>query len=102
MKLQIDKLDNCPKCGTRWKGDDIFLYYLAQAKIPGNYYSGKTRDEVLEIAAEHGYTIENPQYFCNLIGIEIRGEYDGISRWMCPGCKAQWCRWTNKELKNKG
>lgn len=100
--MPIDKLDNCPKCNARWKGTDIFLYFLAQAKTPGNYYSGKTRDEVLEIAAEYGYTAENPQYFSNLIGIEIQGEYDGVSRWRCPECNSEWCRWTNKELNNKG
>lgn len=100
-KVQIDKLDNCPKCGTQWKGEDIFQYFLNKSNEPDNYYSGKTEEEIVEVASHYGYTKEKPVYWNKLIGVET-DDYDGVSIWRCPECNSEWCRWTNKELKNKG
>jgi hypothetical protein len=43
----------------------------------------------------YGCTPKSPKHFGkNVIGIEIRGKYDGISYWECQVCKAMFNRWT--------
>jgi predicted RNA-binding Zn-ribbon protein involved in translation (DUF1610 family) len=71
----VNHIGLCPQCGSDWR----------DAPIP---------------EAEHRkdrYGVIAPvQYYSRLIGIEIRGGYDGISFWRCPDCGAQWDRFTEK------
>jgi len=30
-----------------------------------------------------------------VIGVEIRGLYDGVAYWICPDCKVVWHRWAD-------
>lgn len=41
------------------------------------------------------YTEENQQgtVFTHLIGVEIRGVYDGVLYWLCPFCDIAFHRW---------
>lgn len=39
--------------------------------------------------------------YSRLVGIEIRGGYDGVSYWECPDCKIRWDRWTGAEVEVK-
>jgi uncharacterized C2H2 Zn-finger protein len=40
-----------------------------------------------------------------VIGVEIRGLYDGVAYWECPDCRVVWHRWAdspgNRDLRNK-
>ena len=40
-----------------------------------------------------------PYKFSRLVGIEVRGKYDGVSYWECPDCKKRWDRFTGKEVQ---
>lgn len=40
----------------------------------------------------------NHTHFSRLVGIEIRGGYDGVSYWECPDCLRVWDRFTGKEV----
>jgi hypothetical protein len=35
-----------------------------------------------------------PYRFSRLIGVELLGGYDGVSRWRCPDCSAEWDRFS--------
>lgn len=35
----------------------------------------------------------------NLLGLEIRGKYDGVSYWKCTACNTTFDRWTGEEVK---
>jgi len=76
----------CPICGKSWDNGDIFDVFR---KDP--YYE-KTSDEDLWEIIVRSY--RKPYKFSYLIGIEIRGKYDGISCWKCPFCETTWDRWT--------
>lgn len=39
-----------------------------------------------------------PRFFSRLIGIEVRGRYDGVSQWLCPVCGVRWDRFTGEIL----
>jgi predicted nucleic acid-binding Zn ribbon protein len=64
--------DNCPACNASWVGASI-------PEKDREHFGGATR-------------------FRRIIGVEVLGEYDGISAWECPDCKAQWNRWTGEKI----
>jgi hypothetical protein len=38
-------------------------------------------------------------FYSRILGVEIRGRYDGVSYWECPECGSQWNR--DGSIKNK-
>lgn len=67
----IDRLDNCPVCNVSWDGGEI---------------------------PENNRRFYSPPYrWSRIIGIET-DDYDGISFWECPDCKARWDRFTGKRV----
>ena len=88
----MDHYGNCPKCGESWDDGSIFD---ALRKHPNN---DDISDEDLNSRIERWFA--PPYRFSKLIGIEIQGEYDGISYWQCPFCKTTWDRFTGKEVEN--
>lgn len=44
---------------------------------------------------------KNGQRYSRLIGVEIQGEYDGVSIWKCPDCRSQWDRWSGKLMRRE-
>ena len=83
--------DNCPECSTPWKSDQtIFQHFLSK---------GKTESEARDIATNYGCTPETPKHFSkDVIGIEIQGQYDGVSYWECQKCKTTFDRFTMKKV----
>jgi hypothetical protein len=75
MKIDIDRLFECPVCKCSWDAGDI-----------------------PEDIREH---YSPPYKYSRLIGIEDPKMYDGVSFWKCPDCNSVWDRFTNKLLKNK-
>jgi hypothetical protein len=46
-------------------------------------------------------TTPEGNHYSRLVGIEIRGGYDGVSYWECPDCHTRWDRWTGVEVAVK-
>lgn len=57
----------CPHCGADLRGDPIPQEYL-----DAGYYSGT--------------------HYSRVIGVQVRGEYDGVLYWSCPDCGGRWHR----------
>lgn len=36
----------------------------------------------------------------NLLGLEIKGKYDGVSYWKCTACNTTFDRWTGEEVES--
>jgi len=89
---KLDRDGLCPACGTNWNAGDIFETFKQMRAAGDSFYVNKTDEEIEEIAGQYGWTRENPVSFSRLIGVEIRGEYDGVSYWRCPDCNHQWPR----------
>jgi len=89
----IDELDNCPSCGTTWQGEFIIDMMKKQRDDEGDYLKGMT-DEQLQEKMEEDY--RPPYRYGLLIGVEIQGEFDGVSYWKCPECDTYWDRFTNE------
>lgn len=70
--MMIADRDRCPECYSSWQGSPI-----------------KEEDR-------HLYGPTAPTHYSRLVGIEIRGGYDGVSEWACPDCGARWDRWTGE------
>jgi hypothetical protein len=66
----------CPQNGCDLRGEEIPTEYLEKG------YYGPWKPE------------DGPQYYSKVIGVEIRGFYDGVAYWTCPTCGARWHRWT--------
>lgn len=92
-----DRQGNCPKCGFLFDGGDIVERFKEMRDSGDSYYKNKTDEEIKEVASHYGWSEEDPQRFSNIIGIEVRGKYDGVSYWKCPCCKTTWNRWTGEE-----
>jgi ribosomal protein L37AE/L43A len=84
VKTQLSEIGNCPECGASWDAGAVYDGLRAHAA-----YADKTDDEVREIAAQYG---DSDAHFSRLIGVEIRGAYDGVLLWQCPDCQTQWRR----------
>ena len=89
----IESRKRCPKCKSNWDGGSILDTFKDQ-RNRGVYHVGKS-DEQLESEMKSMYA--EPYRWSRLIGIEIQGEYDGISYWQCPDCKTYWSRFTGEE-----
>ena len=87
----------CPKCGADWRAGQIPTESVAKG-----YYGHEAPCEKKN-EWDDGWNPETPctcppRYFSHLIGIEIRGKYDGVSEWCCPACSTRWDRWTGREI----
>ncbi len=87
---KLDKHAKCPKCNKSWDNGSIFDTHRKQECC-----KGMTDEELLEDIKR---CYNEPYRFSKLVGIEVRGKYDGISYWQCPFCNATWDRWTSKEV----
>lgn len=58
----------CPHCKADLRGEEI------PVENREKYYGGAT-------------------HFLRVIGVEIRGVYDGTLFWRCPDCGGAWHRW---------
>lgn len=90
----IDDHGNCPECGTSWDAGPIFERFRRDP-----YYVGKT-DEQLRAYIKECYGDENA-HFSRLIGVEIRGYYDGVSMWKCPDCGKTWDRFARDHFSKR-
>lgn len=61
----------CPDCGSNWQGAPI-----PQEAIDKGWYGDNT-------------------HFSRLIGVEVRGAYDGVLYWQCPDCGSKFVRFTD-------
>lgn len=66
--------DMCPHCKADLRGEPI-----PQDSIDAGYYGSST-------------------HFSRMIGVEIRGAYDGVLFWMCPDCGVRWHRWKDERM----
>ncbi len=87
------KPSQCPECSTPWEEEEIiFQHFLAK---------GKTVEEASKTAANYGCTPQTPKHFGkDVIGIQIRGGYDGVSFWKCQKCETVFDRFTMEKQEN--
>lgn len=50
-------------------------------------------DSIPQEYIDAGYYGEGVTHYSRMIGIEVRGVYDGVLYWKCPDCNASWHRW---------
>lgn len=87
----MPKEKKCPHCDIDWEEEkNIYEFFLKQ-------YQDK--EKASNAAKSYGCTKENPISFGkNVIGIEIEGQYDGVSQWECQSCKTIFDRFTMKKI----
>lgn len=78
MKEAIDRLGDCPKCGSNWDNGDIYQY-LAKLDV----FVMKSAQEVIVEARKYGWTPENQKKLSRVIGIEVS---DKLNFFQCPDC----------------
>lgn len=86
----------CPKCNFDFAGEDVKMHFLKHLSEQPNAVED-IEAEAERIAAMYGWTAEKPVSFSNIMGIEIRGAYDGTVMHQCPECHTTWDRFTNRE-----
>jgi hypothetical protein len=85
---------NCPKCKISWNSETSMPVDLIKHN-PDHYV---TLEKAEEDAGLYGWTPENDKRFgANVVGIEVRGKYDGVSYWECTACSKVFDRFTMKE-----
>jgi hypothetical protein len=77
--------------------DFTILNHLFENAKEGQYRFGWT-DEQVEQSMKECYS--PPYVWKREIGIEILGQYDGISYYQCPDCKTTFNRFTGEEATN--
>ncbi len=99
MAFTINDLGCCPECGSSWDGGDIAQTYIKKRDEGEPYFQGKSDQDIIDYVNS---SYSPPYKWSRLIGIEIQGHYDGISRWMCPDCKTEWDRFTGDKIQIDG
>lgn len=84
----INRFGSCPHCEIGWDGGDI-LQELKKMDV----FKGKTDQEMMQMAAQYGYTESNRIHFSKLEGIELPAY--GRAFWRCPKCYHVWDRHNN-------
>lgn len=86
--------NQCPSCNIEWEEKETITEYFES--------QGYTPRKALQTGALYGCTPETPKHFGkNVVGIEVRGQYDGISYWKCTVCEVVHDRWTMKPVDEK-
>jgi len=90
----LDNATHCPACNANWDGGSILESFI-QLRNGGNPLYANMSDEQLKERVQELYS--PPYRWSRCIGIEIRGEYDGLSYYKCPDCNVTFNRFTGKE-----
>ena len=78
---------NCPSCNTDWEEEETITQYFES--------QGYSHRKAVQTAAMYGCTPKSPKHFGkDVTGIEIQGQYDGVSYWQCQVCKVMFDRFT--------
>lgn len=87
------KETHCPHCDTAWREEEsIYEYFLRT--------NGGNEEEARKSASNYGCTEDNPKHFGkNIIGVEVRGYYDGVAYWRCDCCKSCFDRFTGERFE---
>jgi hypothetical protein len=83
----VAKATLCPHCNADLRGSPIPVDYIRKG-----YYGPPDNPNT-------------PTHYSRIIGVEIRGVYDGTLFWACPDCFRTWSRWpkdTSDRLYNLG
>lgn len=103
----IDHYGKCPVCEFDFDGGDIVETFKKMRDQGNSYWKDKT-DQDIEIEVK-GRGKEGdkdfvrgsygpPYHWSNIMGIEIQGQYDGVSYYMCVKCKTYWDRFTGQQM----
>jgi hypothetical protein len=68
--------ETCPHCAANLQGDPIAEEYRECYAPTSTHYS-------------------------RIIGIEVRGVYDGVLYWSCPDCGGTWHRWDAERYERR-
>jgi hypothetical protein len=86
----------CPRCGAELCAG-LILEAGTQKAIRSATSSSRPSSENPEGYAR-AYGWPEVCCFCSVIGIEIRGRYDGVCEWLYPCCGLRVDRWTREEV----
>lgn len=56
-------------------------------------------DAIPQEYIDAGYYGEGVTHYSRMLGIEIRGVYDGVLYWTCPECGVRWHRWPEGSMQ---
>ena len=74
-------IETCPVSGCDLRGEEIKREHLEAG------YYGPWKPE------------DGSRYYSKVIGMEIRGVYDGVLFWICPVCGECWHRFTDRFMQ---
>lgn len=98
-------MKKCPTCETPWEAEETitesFQRRYSKEGVPDYILRDNPLISVEEAAAQtaraYGCTPERPVYFGkDTIGVEVRGEYDGILYYECMKCKTYHNRFSGR------
>jgi hypothetical protein len=97
MKTKLDKNTTiCPKCNADWDGGSIVDTFKKQRDEGSEYWKDYSEEQIEEYVKESYFP---PYRWGRQIGIEVQGEYDGISYYQCPDCETIWDKFTGEECE---
>lgn len=97
---------NCPNCGIKWKQDISITEYFhkkyEQEGVP-SYIREKgvvdPFDAAVSTGEMYGCVPDSPKHFSiNVVGIEDKDRYDGVSYWQCEACDVVIDRFTEETV----
>lgn len=80
----------CPECNVDLRGGPI---------DPKHFIHSDTCDEQKKryngrcFCLPYGDKPEDQRFYSRVVGVEVRGTYDGTLFWQCPDCEHHWHRW---------
>lgn len=90
----------CPKCGLDFKGPDVREHLLGEIRNMerfATYDEEQLREIATVIAADYGWTEQEPKHFSQIMGVALPGAEENIIMYQCPQCKTCWDKFTGKE-----
>lgn len=77
--------NTCPECGSDLEGEKVF-----DALRPQQWCEHMSDSELRQYVQDHYGDVD--ARFSRVIGVEVRGLYDGVWEWRCPDCAKSWPR----------
>lgn len=90
----------CPKCGLDFKGPDVREHMLGEIRTMerfATYDEEQLREIATVIAADYGWTEQQPKHFSHIMGVALPGAEENLIMYQCPKCSTCWDKFTGKE-----
>lgn len=93
-------MQSCPKCKSDLRGEPMDPKHFVHDRTSEEHQRSVETHKKYNLTGEctclpYGDKAPEDRFYSRLIGMEVRGVYDGVLIWYCPDCGHKWPRFAD-------